>query len=209
MPQEREERRSARGAVNDMLWSAVLNYIFASLQSGDFGPLRKIGLTTQQMQRLASMSLADVMLAIRSGESVVHLRIDADRLDAVMQTVERRRGRDQLIQRCIQLGAPPAMMQQLFDIGGKEFRRLQQRYGVSSPVGRPAHPDPETVEAIYDAWEASGARLTGGELVRIAEETNRPLHTVWREITAHPQLLQRPRRRLQQDVCDLSHPAGA
>lgn len=185
------DRTRARVA-RDLLWHAVLGYVFDSIQRGDLAPLITIGLRRDQLQRLSSMSIGDLTEAMVSDDGVIQLRVDPDRLEALISTVERRRARNEVMTRCIQLGAPAAMMEKLFGLKDKEYRRRQVMNGVRNPVGRPPVASVDTAEAIYRAWEEQGERVSASALVQVAEQTGLPLHTIWRELSTHPRFSQQP-----------------
>jgi hypothetical protein len=181
------ERSIARGTIEELLRHSVWSYVFALIQNGDGTLLRKIGIGAEHLRRLSALSIQDLQRAIQSGDEVVQVRIDADRLEEVMLLLERGRVREQLLERCIRLGAPWPMMKTFFAMKHRDFRDLQARYDVHSPAGRPPHPSPEVAERIYRNWEEAGRRMTAAGLVRVAEETGLPLHVVWREVSYHPE----------------------
>lgn len=173
-------------------WQAMMTYVSACLEAGDHAALRAMGLGEAQVRRLAAMTMGELMRSEiaggLTGRPMVRLHVDGDRLDAVLQSVERESARGRLIERCMQAGAPGVMMREMFGVTAKQFRSLQKRHGVALPVGRPAEPDPDTAEAIYTALERLGHRITAVGLLRVAAATGQPLSLIWRETVRHPDL---------------------
>jgi hypothetical protein len=178
----------ARRLSRDHIWQAAVAEIFRRLQAGDTATLRAMGLSDEHIERLASLSLADLLRVAPPADELVALQLQPDRLDSLLKVVDLASARDRLVEQCLRLGACSPMMRFFFQMTTRELREAQSRFGVSIPVGRPRALSPEEAHRLYDAWDGMGTPLTAMALVRLAEATGLPIHAVWRELQAHPGL---------------------
>lgn len=158
---------------------SMFMYIAACLRDGDAHTLRRLRIRPDQTHRLLQMTTTDMLTLAEAGIDCVSITINAEALDDVFERIEQGRRREELIDQCLKLDAPRAMMQTFFGLSRHRYTRRRAALGMPVSTGRTAQPT-EAIEAeVYERWRESGGYWTAAQLLEIATNAGLSLRIVW------------------------------
>lgn len=83
-------------------------------------------------------------------------------------------------------------MQQLFGMSSREYTMMRRKHRRPRSAGRPREPDPETENAIWQAWQQHGGQnchsISAEQWLAMADEAHVDLRTLWRAIRRNNEL---------------------
>ena len=144
--------------------------------------MRRLRIRPDQSLRISRMTTADLMLLGTLGGHCIDFSINEKALDEVLRQLDRKKGYRELIDRCIRVDAPKAMMNYFFGMSGRTYTRTRQALNVPIRAGRHREPDEQLANRIFRLYAERGRQFNAETLLHIAEELDVRLRIVWDEI---------------------------
>ena len=172
------------GTKESDLITAVLMYAIRCLAEGDQAALRAMNFGPREIEALREMHLADLYRVESLRAHCLDIALNRDVYWPMIEHLRRQRESEELQQVLIAADAPLEMMQTLFGLGSREYTRLRRMLTVDPSVGRPAEPDEDSTQTLWNAWAQRADREDDGplpakEYLAIHGETGIPMRAIW------------------------------
>lgn len=169
-------------SINDReseLNNAVLRYICQCQVYGDFKALEKLGIDSEVLDKLKSMTVNEVLHTSNIRSPFASITVDNKMLKNLFNHVSREAHAQQLITDLIANGAPLKLMRELTGIHAIEFSARRKMLNVDY-LGRTQSPTAEQEMSIYKYWRNLDMRttLSGEEWLWLAQQTELPIRLI-------------------------------
>jgi hypothetical protein len=163
----------------------ALRYICETLAHGDVSAVVDLGLRTDQVARLARLSLNDLRHLSEVPAHFMDVSVNTECLDRVLAHMERNRARETLHDDLIRHGAPYPMMFSFTGMSTRDFaarRRLLDLTGTG--LGRPPAPTEDEEQHVWAVWQASLDQALEPRYLHVSKTTGLSLALIWSMTTA-------------------------
>ena len=172
------------GTKESDLITAILMYAIRCLAEGDQVALRNMNFGPREIEALREMNLADLYRVESLRAHCLEIGLNRDVYWPMIEHLRRQRESEELQQVLIAADAPLEMMQTLFGLGSREYTRLRRMLTVDPSVGRPAEPDEESTQKLWNAWVQRAGHDEDGPLLpneyhAIHRETGISMRAIW------------------------------
>ncbi len=157
-------------------------YLARVINEYDGNKMRRLHIRLDQSQQLSRMTTADLMLLSTMGGHCIDFSVNEAALDEVLQQIERKKGHRDLIDRCIFMDAPKAMMNYFFGMSGRAYTRTRQALNVPARAGRHREADEQLAARIFHLYSERGRQFNAENLLYMAESLDTSLRMIWDEI---------------------------
>ncbi|SMG55515.1 DUF2857 domain-containing protein [Cedecea sp. NFIX57] len=169
-------------ATNGLLTQLVLD-----LKSGYLRRCESLGLDTQQMQVLLSLTLEDLHYLTNSQVPVMSFQIDYEILTRIQQQARLEQKRLESIDRALVLGGSIELMQHYFGLSSAEVAARRRIAGIDVRSGRGNVLSDEDNAQVWLNWQKAGvadADTTDGldVMMLTAEQMDVSLTAVWHAV---------------------------
>jgi hypothetical protein len=173
-------------ALHDELLTTMVVYIGRLATAGQFHLLREIGLSSQQIEKVKALSLAEMNELSSLGSRFMDIKVDAASFECALVVLGRRLEDKRLTERLLRAGACYPVMKDLTGMETRDFVAQRQRLGLAnSGNGRAAKPDAASQHRICRAWVASGAEPdTKLRLLDVHAATGVAIRAIWPVVNA-------------------------
>lgn len=130
----------------------LFTHLIARLEQGDTSGLQDAGIDPEQIDRLRSLSIADVHRLSALRQPMIGLAIDSTALNAGLHTLAVIREAQSLEEYFIRHGASPDMMTTLFKMPYKTTLQRRKAAGLLRGRGRPAVIPINARDHIHKVW---------------------------------------------------------
>lgn len=166
---------------------AALIYATNCLEQGDWAVLRDLNFGEQEIKALQALQFSDFLsVADRMDGHVLDIQLDRERFWLVLNDMKAERAAEKLKAELVYREAPVDMMRQLFGMTDRQYTALRRRCRRGRRgAGRPAEPDTETMNTIWQAWHAhmDGKKpMSAHEWLKLSDDTGADCRTLWRFI---------------------------
>lgn len=157
----------------------VLTAAHAS-ESRRWGDLRAMGVTQDTAERMANLSVRQMLALARSKRLISGMRFNPSAVNGVIAHAEREQKLDITAKALMRHDAPLPMMTALFGVAANGCAEMRRSLGIAASSGRPrALTAREEIEA-YQAWQGSDGEDTLAErYLLVARSTGIPLGPMW------------------------------
>jgi len=163
--------------VKDKARRAVLNQ--------DMLSLKKLGFSNSEIQAICQQNAIGfdrlMSQASRFMKTNIEVKIDHDLFSDVINEISCSLDEMSRVKKLIQYEAPKAMMISLFGMSVEKFKFWRCVFGLEKR-GRAPAPNEEEKKLIWQAWTKNLELSLVDRLIKIYEDTQVPLRTVWAEI---------------------------
>lgn len=171
-------------ATNGLLTQLVLD-----LKSGYLRRCESLGLDTQQMQVLLSLTLEDLHYLTNSQVSVMSFQIDYEILTRIQQQARLEQKRLESIDRALVLGGSIELMQHYFGLSSAEVAARRRIAGIDVRPGRGNVLSDDDSAQVWQRWKKSG--ITDADtadgldvMMLTAEHMDVSLTAVWHAVNS-------------------------
>lgn len=173
----------------------VFRYVIDELARNNLDALVELGFEIEDVSRLSDLTVSDIRrLSEMSRHFISELKVDRDGFVRLIERLEHAKEEDVLQDRLIQMGAPHALMSELFGMNGHEYASRRKRLNLTR-VGRPPMPSDEQQARIFSVWE-SHKNLDGPrKWLKIGQESGVSLTTAWPLVSSWERIKDDKRRR--------------
>ena len=173
-------------ALPEELLATVVVCLGRLAAAGQLSLLRKMGLSADQIERVKSLSLAEMNELSSLGSDFMDIRVDATSFDRALAVLTRRQAEHRLIEQLLRAGACHPAMKRLTGMETREFVALRQRLGLSfTGSGRSPKLDAASQRRICQAWvESSDEPDTKLRLLKVHEVTGMAIRAIWPVVNA-------------------------
>ncbi len=173
-------------ALHDELLTTMVVYLGRLAAAGQFQLLREIGLSPQQVEKVKTLSLAEMNELSGLGARFMGVKVDAASLENALAILARRLAEKRLTERLLLAGACYPVMKDLTGMETREFVALRQQLGLTNTGnGRAAKPDAASQHRICQSWVASAGEADPKlRLLAVHEATGLPIRALWPVINA-------------------------
>lgn len=131
----------------------ALSLLLTRLERSETQPLEDTGLDQHALDRLRRLPIPELARLASIKQLRVGIELDGDSLTHALRTLDRMGREAHMLERCVALHAPRALLTELFGPQAVALgRRLRRRMGEQAPRGRPSLPDPATRDCIHARW---------------------------------------------------------
>lgn len=163
---------------------ATLIYATSCLERGDWASLRELNFGEDEAKALRELQLSEFLsIADRMHAHPLHIRLNRDHYWQLMQTMREEQAIEDLKSEMICREAPVDMMRQLFGMTDRQYTAMRRRFRRGRGAGRPAEPDIETMDTIWEAWRHHVGRRepeSADDWLTLARQADVDLRTLWR-----------------------------
>lgn len=173
-------------ALHDELLTTLVVYIGRLTAAGQFPLLREIGLSPQQIEKVKTLSLAEMNELSNLGARFMDIKVDAESLETALAVLDRRLEDQRLTERLLRAGACYPVMKDLTGMETRDFVAQRQQLGLANTGnGRAAKPDATSQHRICRAWVASASESDPKRrLLAVHEATGLPIRVIWPVVNA-------------------------
>jgi len=173
---------------NELLTTMVV-YIGRLAAAGQWSLLREMGLSLPQIEKVKSLSLAEMNELSTLGAHFMDIKVDAESLECALAILDRRLDEKHMTERLLRAGACYPAMRELTGMETREFVAQRQSLGLANTGnGRVAKPDADSQYRICSAWVASsGESDPKRRLLEVHEATGLPIRAIWPVVNAWEQ----------------------
>jgi hypothetical protein len=173
-------------ALHDELLTTLVVYVGRLAAAGQFPLLREIGLSPQQIEKVKTLSLAEMNELSSLGARFMDIKVDAESLEAALAILDRRLEDQRLTERLLRAGACYPVMKDLTGMETRDFVAQRQRLGLANTGnGRAAKPDAARQHSICRAWVAAAGEVDPKRrLLAVHEATGLPIRVIWPVVNA-------------------------
>lgn len=173
-------------ALHNELLTTLVVYIGRLAAAGQCQLLREIGLSRQQIEKVKTLSLAEMNELSSLGARFMDIKVDAASLETALAVLDRKLEEKRLTERLLLAGACYPVMKDLTGMETREFVALRQQLGLANTGnGRAAKPDAASQHRICQSWVASAREADPKRrLLAVHEATGLPIRTLWPVINA-------------------------
>ena len=164
------------------LVSSVFMYAIRCLAEADWTALRAMHFGPREIEALREMSMADLYRIEAVRGHCLEIRLDRQAWWQMIEHVRDQRKAEEALHSLVAADAPQEMLQVLFGIHARTYGRLRRSLSVAPSVGRPAEPDEESVNRLWQAWPGQKEDETVADpeiYLKVHHETGIPMRAIW------------------------------
>ncbi len=164
------------------LVSSVLMYATRCLAEADWTALRAMRFGPREIEALREMSMADLYRIEALRGHCLEIRLDRQVWWQMIEHLRDQRKAEEALHSLVAADAPQEMLQLLFGIHARTYSRLRRNLSVDPSVGRPAEPDEESINRLWQAWpgQEDDETLPDPQVyLRVHHETGIPMRAIW------------------------------
>lgn len=165
------------------LVSAILMYAIRCLAEHDWTALRNMKFGPKEIEALREMNMADLYRIESLRGHCLDITLDRQAFWQMLEHLRIRRESEEALQSLIAADAPQEMVEVLFGLKPRMYSRLRRNLSLEPSVGRPAEPDEESANRLWEAWSR---RVDGGKdeptpetYLEIHQETGIAMRAIW------------------------------
>lgn len=171
--------------------NGLLTQLVMELKSGYIRRCESLGLTTEEMQLLHSLTVEDLHYLLNSPVSVLTFQIHHENFSLMLQHARREQQRMQRIDRALALGGSIEMMQHYFGLSTAEVAARRRMTGICIRQGRCAALSDEDNATLWHRWhkaniEDPSSAVGLDEMMLAAEQMDVSLTAVWNAVRSFP-----------------------
>lgn len=168
----------SESSYSDLVFN-IFRYAIEQLSKNNIDAIIELGFSVEEISKISNLTLSDVRrLSDMSQHFLPRLNIDHDCFSRMVERLEQAKGEEDLQDELIKLGAPHAMMNELFGMNGHEYAQRRKLLSLTR-VGRPPIPSEEEQIMIYDAWRRYESLDEPNRWLKLGQELGINLTTVW------------------------------
>lgn len=157
----------------------LFRYASEQLAQNNLDNVLALGFTLEEASKISELTLSEVRkLSQQSSNFVKSLCVDHDCFARLLDRMKQEKDEEVIQDELIKLGAPYAMMSELFGMNGHEYAQRRKLLSLTR-VGRPPVPSDEDQERIYEIWLSHKDESPIEMWLHIGQETGLSLTTVW------------------------------
>ena len=166
------------------LVSAVMLYAMRCVVEGDTLALQHMQFGKKEIDALRELSLHDLYRAESFKAHCLKISLNRQVFWPLMAALKREQKTEAALSELIEQDAPFDMMQVLFGLSNREYSTRRRHLPASLGQGRPALPEPDKEEALFDVWqtkvrERESVELPAQDYVDMHVQTGISHRAIW------------------------------
>jgi hypothetical protein len=161
--------------------NTLIQLIVTAHKSNNFRALESLGLTHEQVDRVARMSIYQIQQFNQLRSAIADISFDSRRFDICINYIQNESDIDTVKDHMIQMDASSAMLLELAGMDIQEYRGRRRRMSLDKPFqGRPGLLNPDEAKRVNTSW--LGHRDETNELLhyhKVGVDTGLPLNKIW------------------------------
>jgi hypothetical protein len=174
--------------------NAILLYICECQVSGDFMALSALGIESDILLKLKSMTVTEILHTSNMRSSFIkYIQIDSAILGRLLNRASDEKKSQHLLNKLVKFGAPLQLVKDLNGINAVEFSTLRRLQKIEFR-GRTNIPSFEQERDIFNACKnmsidiSDPGALTGEQWVDVSEETGLPIRLIYKVICENEEI---------------------
>ena len=172
--------------------NAILLYICECQVNGDFMALSALGIESDILAKLKSMTVTEILHTSKIQSSFIKkIQIDSAILGHLLKRASDEKKSQHLLNQLIAHGAPLQLVKDLNGINALEFSTLRRMQNIEYR-GRTNLPTFEQEEIIFNACRdidiSNSEKLTGEQWIDLSEKTGLPVRLIYKVICENEEI---------------------